>query len=408
MVPDGWHRHSLEDVAQIRTGVAKGKRGIVDPIRRPYLRVANVQDGYLDLEEIKEIEIAAKDVDRYKLEPGDIVLTEGGDFDKLGRGAIWPGGIEECLHQNHVFAVRVDRSKLLPEFFAAQTGSHYGRSYFLSCAKRTTNLASINSTQLKQFPALVPPLPEQRKIAEILSTWDRAIETTEALLANARTQKRALMQSLLTGKRRFPEFEGQEWREVRLGEICDIIAGHPFESGKFSDSGALLVRGSNVKRGNLDWSPNITRFWPDPTGYEHLLITESDVVLAMDGALVGRSYTFVSEEPETPMLLVQRVARLRAKVGADPYFVFSQIDNPSFHRHVDAVKTVTAIPHISMNDIRDFVIRCPSTEEQSKIGTFLMSEERKIDRIAQDLFALRTQKKALMQQLLTGKRRVQV
>ena len=88
-----------------------------------------------------------------------------------------------------------------------------------------TAVPHISARQIKEFPILVPPLPEQRKIADILSTWDRAIETTEALLATARTQKRALMQSLLTGKRRFPEFEGQAWKEVRLGEMGQVISG---------------------------------------------------------------------------------------------------------------------------------------------------------------------------------------
>lgn len=200
MVPNGWKRKPLVQVAEVRTGVAKGKQGLKDPIEVPYLRVANVQDGHIDLSEVKKISIERHQLERYLLRKGDVLMTEGGDFDKLGRGDVWQSQIDPCLNQNHVFAVRVNEAILEPYFLAALSGSHYGKSYFLSCAKRSTNLASINSTQLKEFPVLIPPLSEQRKIAKILSTWDKAISTTERLIDNSKQQKKALMQQLLTGK----------------------------------------------------------------------------------------------------------------------------------------------------------------------------------------------------------------
>lgn len=154
--PDGWKRKRLEKVAVIQTGIAKNQNSKQETIKLPYLRVANVQDGYLDLSEIKTINIHKDKVNRYRLENGDVLLTEGGDFDKLGRGAVWEGQIPNCLHQNHVFAVRPNNHELLPSFLSAQTGSSYGKRYFLSCSKQSTNLASINSSQLKAFPVLLP------------------------------------------------------------------------------------------------------------------------------------------------------------------------------------------------------------------------------------------------------------
>ncbi len=190
MVPSGWKRKPLEKVAEIKTGVAKGKKGLKDPIEVPYLRVANVQDGHIDLSEVKTIQIERHQLERYSLQVGDVLMTEGGDFDKLGRGDVWQSQIAPCLNQNHVFAVRSNKQVLLPYFLAALSGSNYGKTYFLSCAKRSTNLASINSTQLKEFPVLLPPLPEQRKIAKILSTWDKAISTTEKLIDASKQQKK--------------------------------------------------------------------------------------------------------------------------------------------------------------------------------------------------------------------------
>jgi type I restriction enzyme, S subunit len=162
----GWQTDQLSEVAFIQTGAAKGGRyGDKQLIDVPYLRVANVQAGFLDLAEIKTISIPEEKIDRYRLEVGDLLLTEGGDYDKLGRGAIWEGQIENCIHQNHVFAVRFDQQRVLPKFAEYEMQSRYAKDYFLRVAKKTTNLASINKTQLGNFPIRYPAeLAEQERI----------------------------------------------------------------------------------------------------------------------------------------------------------------------------------------------------------------------------------------------------
>jgi restriction endonuclease S subunit len=201
-----WPIVSLQEVAEVRTGVAKGKKGMKTPLELPYLRVANVQDGRIDLTEIKTIEVEAAQVQRYALQPGDVLMTEGGDFDKLGRGDVWEGQISPCLHQNHVFSVRPASDKLNSYYLAALAASDYGRRYFLSCAKRTTNLASINSSQLKAFPVVLPSLAVQEEIAKVVDAVNAKIAVLEEKRAAYQTLKRGLMQKLLTG----------EWR-VSLG-----------------------------------------------------------------------------------------------------------------------------------------------------------------------------------------------
>lgn len=168
---DGWQARELSAVAFIQTGTAKG-RHFKDrkTVELPYLRVANVQAGYLDLNEIKTITIAENESDRYRLQPGDLLLTEGGDFDKLGRGAVWRGEIELCIHQNHIFAVRFDQDLIQPEFAEYEMQSWYAKRYFLSVAKKTTNLATINRTQLAAFPIKFPDLNEQRRIVTYLDS----------------------------------------------------------------------------------------------------------------------------------------------------------------------------------------------------------------------------------------------
>ncbi len=169
-----WRSEPLDSIALVNSGVTKG-RNLNDAakISVPYMRVANVQDGRLDLSEIKEIEIKEGELDKYLLQSGDILLTEGGDPDKLGRGAVWYNQISNCIHQNHIFRVRADKEVLSPEFLSFQFGSQYGKQYFLKAAKQTTGIASINSTQLKAFPVLIPPIQLQLKFASIVADTEQ-------------------------------------------------------------------------------------------------------------------------------------------------------------------------------------------------------------------------------------------
>ncbi len=209
-IPAHWRVQRLKFIADVQIGIPKGKDNSgEETIQVPYLRVANVQDGYLDLEEIANIEIAARDLNRYLLRPGDVLMNEGGDFDKLGRGYIWRGELTPCIHQNHVFAVRPKR--VSSEWLNAITGSAYAQFYFMTRSKQSTNLASISSTNLMELPVVLPPAREQEQILEFLSEQQRGLETlaAEAKSAIALLQERrtALVAAAVTGKvdvRRLP------------------------------------------------------------------------------------------------------------------------------------------------------------------------------------------------------------
>ncbi|API52937.1 hypothetical protein BMW22_16090 [Rhizobium leguminosarum] len=258
----------------------------------------------------------------------------------------------------------------------------------------------------KRIPWDVPPLVEQKKIAEILSAWDKAIKTTEKLLANAEAQKRALMQHLLTGKRRLKGFEGSDWTNGILGDIAEVVSGPAFPSEEFVKSGLRLLRGSNVKRGLVDWSDEITVHWPDDVGYERYRLHANDIAVAMDG-YVGRSHAFFVTDPKPEVLLVQRVARLRTSKAA-PHFLYAHICSDAFVRHCERRKTSTAISHITMNDIREFALSWPTLNEQKAIGAVLADASQAIEIARTQLRTLQDEKLALMQQLLTGKRRVTI
>ena len=187
----------LREIASLQTGIAKGKTYSpeVKTIELPYLRVANVQDGHLDLGEMKTIVIPKADTARYLLQDSDVVICEGGDFDQVGRGTIWRRQIPDCVHQNHIFCLRADRSVLLPEFLALQLGSPYGKRYFLGCAKKTSNLASINSTQVKAFPFQLPTLAEQRRFVLEFDVLESARMALESHVAASRTMCDALTEA---------------------------------------------------------------------------------------------------------------------------------------------------------------------------------------------------------------------
>jgi type I restriction enzyme S subunit len=188
--PKGWPYAELSNVAEIGSGLTKGRKlNGQQTVPTPYLRVANVQDGYLQLSEIKSIEATAADLERCALRDGDLLMTEGGDADKLGRCAIWHEEIENCLHQNHIFRVRVGH-KLLPDYTAAFIQSDAGKAYFLRVAKRTTGIASVNKTQLGALPVMMPPPALQTVFAEqaqrlqsLVRHLDAAATKAEAMAA---------------------------------------------------------------------------------------------------------------------------------------------------------------------------------------------------------------------------------
>jgi type I restriction enzyme S subunit len=190
----------LFEHADIVSGVAKGQKyGDRKTVRVPYLRVANVQDGHLDLSEIKTIHALPEEVEVLRLQPGDIVMTEGGDFDKLGRGAIWHGSRPDCIHQNHVFRVRLNQTTLMPSFFSAFLRSPAAKNYFLRCSKQTTNLASINMTQLRATPVPLVPLSTQQYFDAIVAAHARLRAQHRESLRQAEHLFQTLLARAFTG-----------------------------------------------------------------------------------------------------------------------------------------------------------------------------------------------------------------
>jgi type I restriction enzyme, S subunit len=197
---------ALGDVAEIVSGITKGRKLKGQSTRTiAYLSVLNVQDRALDLSFVKNIEATQDEIDRYQLQKGDLLLTEGGDPDKLGRGTLWNCEIQECIHQNHIFRVRLKTDRIAPLFLNWIVGSERGKRYFLRSAKQTTGIASINMSQLRAFPLLIPPLDIQREFERRIAHLDRvqAFQQSSMTVLNglfASLQHRAFRGELTPGE----------------------------------------------------------------------------------------------------------------------------------------------------------------------------------------------------------------
>jgi type I restriction enzyme S subunit len=198
---DGHVVTDLGECAEIVSGVTKGRQfNGQATLMLPYLRVANVQDGRLDLSEIKTVESLPSDLEKLRLQPGDVLLTEGGDYDKLGRGALWEGQVENCIHQNHIFRVRVDRQLLLPMFFATYLQTDFAKAYFLRCAKKTTNLATINMRQLRALPVPLAPIREQQEFVVAVDVLSGLSKSCAAACSESDQIFQALVQQAFRGE----------------------------------------------------------------------------------------------------------------------------------------------------------------------------------------------------------------
>lgn len=191
----GWSEAKLESMADVVSGITKGRKTKSEDLTEvPYMAVSNVKDGYIDWTTVKTIGATQQEIEQYRLLADDVLMTEGGDPDKVGRGAIIKEPLENCIHQNHIFRVRLDESVVLPEFFAEYLQHQRSKRYFLGCAKQTTGIASINMTQLRALPVLIPPLSKQEEFVLFKEQVDKSKVAIQAALDKSQLLFDSLMQ----------------------------------------------------------------------------------------------------------------------------------------------------------------------------------------------------------------------
>lgn len=276
---------------------------------------------------------------------------------------------------------------------------------------RNHGLLNVSTEDFFHSMLVFPPLEEQERITEILTQCDHVIELKEQKLDDLKQLKKEFLRKMFPAKGcdtpeiRFPGFTGA-WEQRKLGTVTELLTGFPFESKKFTNDGIKLVRGTNVKRGYLDFSEGLCEYWTSAQGLENYLLKSGDILIQMDGALIGKSYAKIREN-QLPALLVQRVTRARVQSNnADEAFVYQQIQK-GFLAYIKGTKTETAVPHLSLSDIENFMIEIPSIGEQKQIGAFFEQLDTLITLHQRELEETKTYKKTLAKLLLTGIVRVQ-
>ena len=191
----GWQEVHLDALADVVSGITKGRKvREAELIEVPYMAVSNVKEGYIDWTTVKTIMATKQEIEQYRLLPYDVLMTEGGDPDKLGRGAVIAAPLENSIHQNHIFRVRLQLEKILPVFFSQYLQNPKAKLYFLGCAKQTTGIASINMKQLRSLPVLVPPIELQEQFAAFVEQVDKSKVVVQKALDEAQTLFDSLMQ----------------------------------------------------------------------------------------------------------------------------------------------------------------------------------------------------------------------
>ena len=408
MVPEGWHRSEIGEVCAAIVDCVNKTAPVVDcPTPFKMIRTTNVRNGRVDTNNVRYVteETFKTWTRRGQLLDDDIILTREAPVGEVGLLT----DAEGCFLGQRTMVYRADPA-LMDQAFLYQTmiSEPLVRQYHADSAGGT--VAHIRVPDCSKFLVGVPPLPEQRKIAEILSTWDLAIETTEALLANARTQKRALMQSLLTGKRRFPEFEGQAWREVRLGDVCQLQTG-PFGSQlkaneyECTSEGVAVVMPKALINGAVAFS-SCDYISPDRSEAlaKHFLLP-GDILFSRRGDVAR---TALIEDNDHPSMCGTGCLRARPRTRLLGRFLAKVLQSEFCRNWLEENAVGQTMLNLNTKIIAGLPVRIPGEKEQQRIVSLMEIVDEEIRSFAVQIKNLRTEKKALMQQLLTGKRRVKV
>ena len=415
MVPNGWKLGLISDLADTVMGYAFksadfAKAGI------PLLRMGNLYQNTLsfDRNPIYLPESFKNEYERFLIKPNDLVMSMTGTMGKRDYG----------------FTVKIPTDapySLLNQRVLKFVPKHESSSGFLLNLLRSeiilsrlyaipggTKQANLSAKQIQELPAPIPPLPEQRKIAKILSTWDKAISTTESLIDNSKQQKKALMQQLLTGahtqrKRLLDDsgkpFEG-EWQEVKLGQITEFIKDGTHGTHKRYETGVPMLSAANITKNHkicFEGAPFISEvdYQKIHAKYE---ISAGDILLTVVGT-IGRVAIVEKKERFT---LQRSVAIIRASDGVDNRFLMQLFSSNDFNHLLVRKSNSTAQAGVYLGELAKIKILLPAIEEQQKIASVLVNADKEIELLEQQLADLKQEKKALMQQLLTGKRRVKV
>ena len=382
MIPEGWANVTLAEISDPRASI---RYGVVQIGANTPGGVPIVPIKYIDQIGKVPLHLASPEIEgKYKnsrVQAGDVLISVKGTIGEVG---IVPSGFSGNIARE-IARIRPN-GKANAEYIAYQLQAPQTQRRIKSVTVGTTRL-EFSIAAVKSFEIALPPLGEQRGIVAALETWDRAIETVEALIANARAQKQALMQQLLPQgttlpERRLPGFSG-EWREAKLGSLADISKGEQKGRASLAEEGPVPVINGGIT----------------PSGYTDHPNTSADTITISEG---GNSCGYVDLITQPFWCGGHCYALKNLKVERD--YLFAVLKHRE--RQIMSLRVGSGLPNIQKKALSQFSIPVPPKSEQVKIGELAACAGKEIAGHQSQLFALRQEKTALMQQLLTGKRRV--
>ena len=386
MVPKGWSSVQAQDVCKsISVGVVikPTQYYVPEGYGVKAFRSANVREGFINDSDWVYFSHEGHAINKKShLKTGDVLIVRTG---YPGTACVVTPEFEGSNAIDIVIA-RPDMDKIIPEYLCAYTNSHIGKSQVLDLqggmAQKHLNVGAYQVLKIN-----LPPLREQKKIAQILLTWDNAISVTEKLLTNSQQQKKALMQQLLTGKKRLLDENGVrfsgEWRNSTLSMFCNIAKGKALSASDLEVGDFRVIAGGKS-------SP-----------YSHSDYTHENVVtVSASGAYAG----YISYHNYKIWASDCSVVSAKADNLIDYFYQLLL----SLQDKIYSLQSGGAQPHIYPKDLNSIPLWVPCVKEQQKIAAVLSAADAEISTLEKKLACLRDEKKALMQQLLTGKRRVKV
>ena len=394
MVPKGWKETTLGEILTFKNGLNFSKSSSGENIK-----IVGVKD-FKDLAELKDtstlesIQVESKIRDAELLRSGDLLFVRSnGNKQLIGRCLFFPSVNERLSFSGFTIRGRVSDGKTLQVYASHLVRSELIKSQF-SKNGAGTNISNLSQDVLSQATLNLPPTAEQTKIARILSTWDKVIATTERQLANSQQQKQALMQQLLTGQKRFAEFRDQ-WNHQQLGDIATIVMGSSPRSESYNGNGlGLPLLQGNADIDNRRSSPRIftSQITKECNPGDILLSVRAPVghvALSAHHACIGRG-----------------IAGLLAHKEHDQSFLYQWLI--WFEPQWESISQGSTFESVNSNDIRSLKVMTPPLPEQQKIAQVLSTADAELTNLQAQLAKLKLEKKALMQQLLTGQRRVKL
>jgi len=414
-LPEEWEVAELGDLFAIQQGKALSPKHREGKSPHPFLRTANVLWGRLDLTTIDEMDFTDKELERLSLRYNDLLICEGGD---IGRTAIWRGEIAKCSYQNHIHRVRAIDSNVEPTFFmywmqAALTLL----GLYMGTANRTT-IANLSKSRLSKFNVPKPPLPEQKKIASVLSTVQQAKEKTAGAIAALGVLKKSLMKHLFTyGPVPVDEAENVELKETEIGEIPDewdvveLGALFQIQQGKAlspkhreGKSPYPFLRTANVLWGRLDLTViDEMDFTEDELS--RLSLQYNDLLIC-EGGDIGRTAIWQNEIPGCSYQNhIHRVRPYGSDVEPKYYMYWMQAAITLLGLYVGTGNRTT-IANLSKSRLSRYNVPKPSHAKQRKIAEMLSAVDTKLDTLENEKQALDDLFRTLLHDLMTARIRV--